>query len=760
MMKMTPQRDQQIMELFLAATELRHDQRASFLDKQCGNDQELRRELDSLLRHHIPETDGAEGGDTRRDDPPAITSLQKLTSSSRFPRARLGVTGFLLAVTFAALWFFAHRAVQSNLRNNAESQLKTVLNADVAAIEIWLAKQKQMSDRWASDDRVRRTLQELARRSSEQELTTSQLESTDAHEEFLHAIGPLLAHPEISFVGVFARDGHGIAKCPDPPVQDVYWSSQGAAMISPCFRGETIFMPTFRPGSNVVGTGRSPVRSAAISVVAPVNDDRGNAIAAMQLIMKIDEEFATLFSMARIGRTGESYAFDRRGVVLSGLRRESELHQHGLIPGDGGAALNLHLRDPGIDLRDHSASVADLVAKPLCRVPALAIEDGEALDSLGYRNYLGVKVVGAARWLPDYDFGVVTEIEHDEAFAPLRSLGRVFATVFGMLSIAAIAAVLLSIKNSLLKNEIKRARQLGKYRLKELIGQGGMAKVYRAQHAVLRRPTAIKLIEQREATEAMVARFEREAQLASELTHPNTIQIYDYGRTEEGVFYFAMEFLPGVSLADLVIREGALPPARVVHILRQVCGALAEAHQRGMIHRDVKPANIMLCELGGQYDVVKVLDFGLVKSIATSDLQATGNQELTGTPLYIAPERIRRSASVDNRSDIYSVGTVAFYLLTSEFLFDGETSADVLYCVVNQPPRCPSEAAMQEIPAPLDELVLSCLQKDPQDRPPNMAAVIEVLDSLALANPWTQGNARNANMINATDTAPIMQPAP
>ena len=257
-------------------------------------------------------------------------------------------------------------------------------------------------------------------------------------------------------------------------------------------------------------------------------------------------------------------------------------------------------------------------------------------------------------------------------------------------------------------------------------------------------PTAIKLIEQNEASDTMLARFEREARLASELNHPNTIQIYDYGSTEKGTFYFVMEYLPGISLAELIIREGALRPARVVHILRQVCASLAEAHNKGMIHQDIKPANIMLCELGGQYDVVKVLDFGLVQSISPSDLSATSNRDLTGTPLYVAPERIRRSDNVDGRIDVYSVGTVAFYLLTGEFLFDGDSSAEILYCVVNEPPRRPSQAAAQEIPAELDNLIISCLQKDPQDRPQDMGALIEVLDSLAIALPWTQGEARNA----------------
>jgi hypothetical protein len=743
---MTPERDQEIMDVFLAATELPSDRRASYLDDACKTDKELRAEVESLLRHHHPKTMVAT--DDRKTQSKSLPRVRRSSSRGGLRRRtrllKLAVVAIILASCFASLWYATHQTIRDKLRSNVEHQLRTVLNADVAAVEIWLEKQKQTADHWADHPQVRASLSELARLSVDEKMTTSQLEATPQHAAFLQAIGPLLARQEVDFVGVFGRDGHGIAKCPEPRVSDVYWSSRGAALISPCFQGETVFMPTFRQGSNVVGGASEDPQSAAVSVVAPVRGEDGDVVAAMQIVMDIDREFATLLSVARLGETGESFAFDERGVVLNNLSNEEILRNTGLIPEDRNASLHLQLRDPGVDLRTDAQSKDEQATRPLCKVPAIAIANGDAVDTSGYRNYLGARVVGAARWLPHYGFGVATEVDHDEAYAPLQPLTWLFSGAFGLFVCSVIVAALMAMKNYWLGRQMCEERNLGQYTLGELIGEGGMAKVYRAIHARLRRPTAVKLIEGAEAGEEMVARFEREAQLASELTHPNTIQIYDYGQTEEGVFYIAMEYLPGLTLAELISREGPLPASRAVSVLRQVCDSLAEAHSKGLIHRDIKPANIMLCERGGQYDFVKVLDFGLAKNLGPQGLDLTGKQELTGTPLYMAPERICRSHPVGARSDIYALGTVAFYLLTGENLFDGESSTGIIYRVVNEQPRSPSEAVAFDIPEKLDELILCCLAKDPVDRPASIAVVSEVLESVALELPWTQADAKRA----------------
>jgi serine/threonine-protein kinase len=268
-----------------------------------------------------------------------------------------------------------------------------------------------------------------------------------------------------------------------------------------------------------------------------------------------------------------------------------------------------------------------------------------------------------------------------------------------------------------------------------------MGKVYKAQHEMLRRPTAIKLLDGHLADRETVDRFEREVQLTSQLTHPNTIQIYDFGRTDDDDFYFAMEYLFGPNLSQLVELIGSLPPARVIHILLQVCGSLKEAHDLGLIHRDIKPANIMLCQRGGWFDVVKVLDFGLVKSFIFRDPNATQKGAVRGTPAYIAPERLSQQA-VDHRSDIFSLGAVAYFLLTGEDAFRGDTAQMTLDQVLHAEPTPPFQLVNTEIPRALDDLVMRCLAKAAGDRPPELGVVISELLVMAEDTPWRQEDAR------------------
>ncbi|HYJ08596.1 MAG TPA: serine/threonine-protein kinase [Polyangiaceae bacterium] len=292
-----------------------------------------------------------------------------------------------------------------------------------------------------------------------------------------------------------------------------------------------------------------------------------------------------------------------------------------------------------------------------------------------------------------------------------------------------------------LRVEVREALRLGQYVLEEKIGEGGMGQVYRARHGMMRRPSAIKLLRGEQASEMQLRRFEREVQLTARLTHPNTITIFDYGRTNDGVFYYAMELLQGATLQRIVAVSGRQPAARVVRILSQACAALSEAHGIGLIHRDIKPANIMLCFQGGEHDVVKLLDFGLVKELAVDgDAKLTGVSTLLGTPQYMPPESILQPGAADARSDIYALGAVAYYLLAGVDVFDGTSVIQLCIQHLHQPPES-LVARGVDVPAELDALVLACLDKLPERRPQTAAELRRRLDDCVVA-PWTAENAR------------------
>ncbi len=291
-----------------------------------------------------------------------------------------------------------------------------------------------------------------------------------------------------------------------------------------------------------------------------------------------------------------------------------------------------------------------------------------------------------------------------------------------------------------LRREVKAARQLGQYTLEEKLGEGGMGVVYRARHAMLRRPTAVKLVRPERVGESTLRRFEREVQLTAGLSHPNTVSVFDYGRTPDGVFYYAMEYLEGFTLDGLVDADGPQPPGRTVHILRQVLEALAEAHGIGLVHRDVKPGNIILCERGGLSDVAKVLDFGLAKDLEASGVM-TQDATLVGTPHYLAPEAIR-SPTADARADLYSLGAVAYFLLTGHHVFDGRTVVEICGHHLHSAPTPPSARLGRPLPADLEAWVLACLEKNPAARPRSASVALARLDRCALTEEWTPAAGR------------------
>jgi tRNA A-37 threonylcarbamoyl transferase component Bud32 len=442
--------------------------------------------------------------------------------------------------------------------------------------------------------------------------------------------------------------------------------------------------------------------------------------------------------------------------MLTATRFDPQLKTLGLIPPgrENTAILNLKLLDPEQELRPGETPAKTRAQLNLTRMAAAATMGIDDVDVHGYRNYRGVEVVGAWAWLHDYGMGVATEESVDEAFQTLYVLRRAFLVLFALLVASGGALFGLTVLVERLQASARKsalaARRLGQYVLEQEIGRGANGTVYRARHSLLRRPVAIKLLSPDMTNEANAARFEHEVQMTSQLTHPNTVAIYDYGRTPEGLFYFAMEYLGGIDLDQLVRQFGAQPEGRVIHILRQVCGSLSEAHRIGLIHRDIKPANIALTRRGGVCDLVKVLDFGLVKAVNVGPAGGMRANAVVGTPHFMSPEAVEKPDSVEGRSDLYSLGVVGYWLLTGKTLFDDQSVEALLVCQVKEQPPSPSERLGKQVSADLADLLMRCLAKPPEQRPPSAEALDQALAGCASAGTWTLANAEQwwrANMV-------------
>jgi serine/threonine-protein kinase len=304
-----------------------------------------------------------------------------------------------------------------------------------------------------------------------------------------------------------------------------------------------------------------------------------------------------------------------------------------------------------------------------------------------------------------------------------------------------------------LGRQVKKARELGSYKLENLLGKGGMGEVYRATHRLLARPAAVKLISPQALHDAspdqnriVIERFRREAEAAATLRSPHTIELYDYGVSEDGTFYYVMELLDGIDFQELVRLHGPLPPERVIHLMLQACDSLGEAHLAGLVHRDVKPSNIVACRMGLMVDYVKVLDFGLVKNEpknAQNQLEITTAGSVSGTPAFMAPESISGIETVGPAADVYALGCVAYYLLTGQTVFKAANPTMMMLQHVQASPVPPSLKAPHPVPRDLEAVVMRCLAKEPGDRPPDAAELATLLGKCHVAMPWTDSRARD-----------------
>lgn len=664
-------------------------------------------------------------------------------------RRQTWIFPILAIIVLATLAFGVRRAIESTMKANLQSQLQTLLNVETEMLETWFGVQSSNAEASANDFQVREAiynlLAELEKAESSSDSGTSKpAATTDSLRKLKTELEPAMSsHHYLGYL-VFDKARRVIAASQDDLLgrKDIAEYEQ---FVLPALEGQTVISPPF-PSVTIMKDqyGRMRTGVPTMFVAAPIRDARFQVVGALAFRMRPDLEFTRILQLGRIGESGETYAFDKSGRMVSNSRFDESLVLLGLLPDTEyvQSLLNLQVKDPGGNLLKGHRPAVRRGELPMTKMAAAAVSGASGVDVNGYRDYRGVPVIGAWKWLPKYGLGVATEIDADEAFRPLSILQWTFWGLYLLLGICSVAIFIFTVIVARLQRQAQKSaiesQKLGQYTLEKKLGTGAMGVVYKGVHAVLRRPTAIKLLNVDKVNDSSIKRFEREVQITCQLNHPNTVAIYDYGRTAEGVFYYAMEYLDGIDLQTLVERYGPQPEDRVIHILRQICGSLYEAHSLGLVHRDIKPANIMFNRRGSEPDVVKVLDFGLVKAVDDEKQSGlTAANGLTGTPLYMSPEAIQTPQSVDARSDIYAVGAVGYFLLTGQPVFNAANIVELCQMHVTRHPESPSSRLGKPVSTELESALMACLEKSRAKRPQTTRDLILLLSRCPTANSWS-----------------------
>jgi len=672
-------------------------------------------------------------------------------------KKQLWIWPIIAVILLAGIGYGVHAAIERTMQASLQSQLTTLLNVQRTMLETWLQIQESNAQSLANDPQVRDVAAQLVAttesargsvhgKDSETKLPSSPNPTVLQNQLTQELAAGMAAHHFIRYILVDRELRVLAASNPEflGRLMPEYESFLGRAL-----EGQVTVSTPF-PSDIVMADERGRRRAGVptMFVVAPIHDTDQKVVAALGLRVRPEREFTQILQMGRMGQTGETYAINKEGLMVSNSRFDEQLIRIGLLPDteDAQSILNISLRDPGGDMTRGFRPQIRRAEQPLNRIAACALtgKQGVVMDS--YHDYRGRPSVGAYTWLPKYDMGIITEIDHAEAYRPLTILHWAFFSILGLLAVSSGAIFIFTLVIARLEREAQKAaleaKRLGHYRLEEKLGAGGMGVVYKGHHAMLRRPTAIKMLNPDMVNDHSIARFEREVQTTCKLNNPSTIAIYDYGRTPEGVFYYAMEYLDGFDLQQLVERCGPQPEGRVIHILKGVCASLSEAHSLGLVHRDIKPANVMLNRRGGEVDVVKVLDFGLVKALDETKITVQSGT-MAGTPLYMSPEAIQAPDCVDARTDIYSIGALGYFLLTGQSVFTASTLLELCHDHVHTIPESPCKRLGKPVSSELESALLACLEKSRGKRPQSARELAELLDRAPAAGSWSVQDANS-----------------
>ncbi len=740
---MDSERFARIKRAFIEASALPVKDRNRFLRELAVRDAEIVAELESLLVHHDSRTRLPAESLTGHARTTTTESGQKFlfrwpvtgrfSPLSSFHWLFVTASSIMLLVLLGGLWIYT--SLRQQLLETEAAQLQAHCRAAATDLEKVFERELEMAHAIGRRVEIQRYVRDILEESARSvSLATSQ--TGTARQTLLNELAAVWG-PETTYALWNRRHLLVAGELAGSNGQGQAPSDSGHEILRQVWETRRPLLVPHGPGLRTSGSARGEMTgmSLVIPVFPQVHSDA--VIGALQICnLQLDERFQSTCLNRQFRNSGETYAFSRDGRMISRSRNHQHAVQLGLIEPDSQDfhKRQLWIRDPGCDLTAGETPREPRIAWPRTRMLRYAMTGEPGYDIAGYRDYRGRLVVGAWRWLPDYGLGIAVEIDHDEVIGPLQTLDTGFLTAIVLLLTGGLLLVACSHAQN--RTTSARRQRLGDYHLERLLGQGGMGTVYKARHELLGRSAAVKILKPEVVSRTAIRRFSREVQYACRLEHPNTVDIYDFGCTQDGRFYYSMEYLSGLTISDLVRLFGALPPGRAVFLLRQVCGSLREAHGLGLVHRDIKPQNIMVCVCGGETDVVKVLDFGLVKeSNECAEEHDTIVTEWVGTPRYTAPERLLQPSISDFTSDIYSLGAVAFLMLTGSEIYAGTALDQLISDIVLRSPEFPQAAAT--VPTELQDLVMRCLARECTRRPESVDEILRELDRIQQQYPWT-----------------------
>lgn len=794
-----------VRELFLAAEELPDSEQVAFLQDQVGDEPDLFQEVMSLLGEHDPESARLEGerqiqlpavgpnlsalrsesssvsedsnakekssagpktthddvagptqGGLRNPKTAQITLLgaQRTHASPRetetFVRSRESAHAFIWAKlarqsrrrTSGWLWLAAllptalvgwwtYSQVESTLQQSVRTELQGIADSVALSSQRFLTDKAQLVGSWARQPSIKTSIEQLSKRSPEDQLDPKW---DQLSEEIRMQLKQLSGFESVEFT-VWNQSYRMIASSSEAASQiGTPVAPQSAASLNRVMSGETVLL-----GPERVADQYTP----AMSILVPITDPNERVIAALQVQgIKLYNDFNRMFINVALAGGLDAYAINNDGVMItdSPHARAMAADQRLDVQQNQVAAV-LRVADPGSEIDSDNVESVQRSLCPLTIAAAGVINRASSVRIDPYKNYAGVDVVGAWRWNSDWNLGIVIERDANDVFAPTRIVRFGFVLLGSLLFFTAFMAATRIASTS--TAERAAIHPLSRYEVLGELGSGGMGIVYRARHRQLGRDAALKVLggDRRQKEDRL--RFDREARLAASLSNPHSVMIYDYGQSENGEAFCVMELLKGLTLQEVVDRSGCQPIGRALCIVSQMCDALTEAHNLNLLHRDIKPQNVMLSLDASVGDWAVVFDYGLAKPLEpVSGVYQTSEALWSGTPMYMSPERFRDPALMDPRSDIYSIGCVAYYLLSGRAPFIECDPESLFALVLTEQPISISVHRNESVPAEINEIVLKCMAKRAEDRFESVAELSRMIDQLRVKYAWTIDEAK------------------